>query len=43
MKKGFAIALALVLLFTAGCSAKQEQPAPTAAPTVPETDRKSVV
>lgn len=37
MKKGFAIALALVLLFTAGCSAKQEQPAPTAAPTEPET------
>ena len=36
MKKGFVIALALVLLFTAGCSAKQEQPAPTAAPTVPE-------
>lgn len=49
MKKGFAIALALVLLFTAGCSAKQEQPqttppettAPaTEAPetTVPETE-----
>ena len=36
MKKGFVIALALVLLFTAGCSAKQEQPAPTAAPTVSE-------
>ena len=29
MKKGFAIALALVLLFTAGCSAKQEQPQTT--------------
>ena len=37
MKKGFVIALALVLLFTAGCSAKQEQPAPTAAPTAPES------
>lgn len=37
MKKGFAILLALVLLLSAGCSAKQEQPAPTAAPTVPET------
>ena len=34
MKKGFVIALALVLLFTAGCSAKQEQPVQT---TVPET------
>lgn len=34
MKKGFAIALALVLLFTAGCSAKQEQPPQT---TLPET------
>ena len=36
MKKGFAIALALVLLFTAGCSKQAEQPAPTAAPTIPE-------
>ena len=37
MKKGFAIALALALLLSAGCSKKTEQPAPTAAPTVPET------
>lgn len=34
MKKGFAILLALVLLLSAGCSAKQEQPVQT---TVPET------
>lgn len=34
MKKGFVIALALVMLFTAGCSAKQEQAPQT---TVPET------
>ena len=37
MKKVFALLLALTLVFAAGCSAKQEQPAPTAAPTVPET------
>ena len=37
MKKGLAILLALILLLSAGCSAKTEQPAPTAAPTVPET------
>ena len=41
MKKGFAILLALVLLLSAGCSAKQEQPAPAAAPTVPETTTAS--
>ena len=37
MKKGFVIALALFMLFTAGCSGKTEQPAPTTAPSVPET------
>ena len=39
MKKAFALLLALTLVFAAGCSAKTEQPAPTAAPTVPETTR----
>ena len=34
MKKGLIIALALVLLFTAGCSSKTEQPPET---TLPET------
>lgn len=37
MKKGLAILLALVVLLSAGCSNKTEQPAPTAAPTAPET------
>ena len=37
MKKGFTILLALILLLSAGCSNQTEQPAPTAAPTVPET------
>lgn len=39
MKKGFAIALALALLLTAGCSPKPEQPPETTPPetTVPET------
>ena len=37
MKKVFALLLALTLVFAAGCSNKTEQPAPTAAPTVPET------
>ena len=37
MKKIFALLLALTLVFAAGCSNKTEQPAPTAAPTVPET------
>ena len=37
MKKIFALLLALTLVFAAGCSKKAEQPAPTAAPTVPET------
>lgn len=36
MKKVFALLLALTLVFAAGCSNKTEQPAPTAAPTVPE-------
>ena len=37
MKKVFALLLAVTLVFAAGCSNKTEQPAPTAAPTVPET------
>ena len=37
MKKLFALLLALTLVFAAGCSNKTEQPAPTAASTVPET------
>lgn len=37
MKKVFALLLAVTLIFAAGCSNKTEQPAPTAAPTVPET------
>ena len=37
MKKILALLLALTLVFAAGCSHKTEQPAPTAAPTVPET------
>ena len=37
MKKIFALLLAVTLVFAAGCSNKTEQPAPTAAPTVPET------
>ena len=37
MKKRFALLLALTLVFAAGCSNKTEQPAPTAAPTVPAT------
>ena len=37
MKKRFALLLALTLVFAAGCSNKTDQPAPTAAPTVPET------
>ena len=37
MKKILALLLALTLVFAAGCSNKTEQPAPTAAPTVPET------
>ena len=36
MKKILALLLALTLVFAAGCSNKAEQPAPTAAPTVPE-------
>lgn len=37
MKKIFALLLAVTLVFAAGCSNKTEQPAPTAAPTVPES------
>ena len=37
MKKVFALLLAVTLIFAAGCSNKTEQPAPTAAPTVPAT------
>ena len=37
MKKVFALLLAVTLVFAAGCSNKTEQPAPTAAPTVPES------
>lgn len=36
MKKRLTILLALVLLLSAGCAKKPEQPTPTAAPTVPE-------
>ena len=36
MKKILALLLALTLVFAAGCSNNTEQPAPTAAPTVPE-------
>lgn len=38
MKKTLALLLALTLVFAAGCSNKTEQPAPTAAPTVPATE-----
>lgn len=38
MKKILALLLALTLVFAAGCSNKTEQPAPTAAPTVPATE-----
>ena len=38
MKKTLALLLALTLVFAAGCSNKTEQPAPTAAPTVPVTE-----
>ena len=38
MKKILALLLALTLVFAAGCSNKTEQPAPTAAPTVPVTE-----
>ena len=37
MKKILALLLAVTLVFAAGCSNKTEQPAPTAAPTVPES------
>ena len=37
MKKVFALLLAVTLVFPAGCANKTYQPAPTAAPTVPET------
>lgn len=37
MKKILALLLAVTLVFAAGCSNKTEQPAPTAAPTVPAT------